>query len=83
VRSSSPRPVVSPVSNAPSSSILENVLERGRGRARVFVRDIDAVDVHMLISSFCFFRINNRLYVRREFWTEILSSRNDARCIAR
>jgi hypothetical protein len=39
--------------------MLENVLERGRDEG-VFVREIDALDVHMLISSFCFFRINNR-----------------------
>jgi AcrR family transcriptional regulator len=43
----------------PIIKMLENVLERGRDEG-VFVREIDALDVHMLISSFCFFRINNR-----------------------
>jgi hypothetical protein len=43
----------------PAIQILENVLKRGR-ESGVFLRDVDAVDVHMLISSFCFFRINNR-----------------------
>lgn len=43
----------------PSIRILESVLERGKAEG-VFVRDIDVLDVHMLISSFCFFRINNR-----------------------
>jgi hypothetical protein len=26
----------------------------------VFVRDVDAIDVHMLISAYCFFRMSNR-----------------------
>jgi AcrR family transcriptional regulator len=43
----------------PGIKILEQVLERGRAEG-VFFRDVDALDVHMLISSFCFFRINNR-----------------------
>jgi TetR/AcrR family transcriptional regulator len=43
----------------PGIKMLEQVLERGRADG-VFQREIDALDVHMLISSFCFFRINNR-----------------------
>ncbi|SOC48226.1 TetR family transcriptional regulator [Rhizobium subbaraonis] len=35
------------------------VLERGRGEG-IFRRDVDAVDLHMLISAFCFFRVSNR-----------------------
>ncbi len=34
---------------------------RDRGRASgVFLRPADAIDVHMLISAFCFFRVSNR-----------------------
>lgn len=43
----------------PIIKMFGQVLERGRADG-VFQRDIDAVDLHMLISSFCFFRINNR-----------------------
>ena len=43
----------------PIIKMFGQVLERGRADG-VFKRDIDAVDLHMLISSFCFFRINNR-----------------------
>ncbi|HUV57492.1 MAG TPA: TetR/AcrR family transcriptional regulator [Acidimicrobiales bacterium] len=43
----------------PIIKMFGQVLERGRADG-VFRRDIDAVDLHMLISSFCFFRINNR-----------------------
>ncbi|YCI06105.1 TetR family transcriptional regulator (plasmid) [Ensifer sp. D2-11] len=38
---------------------IEEILDRGR-REGVFRRDIDAVDLHMLISAFCFFRVSNR-----------------------
>jgi TetR/AcrR family transcriptional regulator len=42
------------------------VLERGKAEG-VFLRDIDVLDVHMLISSFCFFRINNRFTFAASF----------------
>lgn len=38
---------------------IDEILDRGR-REGVFRRDIDAVDLHMLISAFCFFRVSNR-----------------------
>lgn len=38
---------------------IGEVLERGR-REGIFRADVDAVDVHMLISAFCFFRVSNR-----------------------
>ena len=44
---------------APAVELLERLLARGR-EAGMFRADVDAVDVHMLISSFCFFRVPNR-----------------------
>jgi Transcriptional regulator len=38
---------------------IADILERGR-KEGVFRREIDAVDLHMLISAFCFFRVSNR-----------------------
>ena len=38
---------------------IADILERGR-REGVFRRDVDAIDLHMLISAFCFFRVSNR-----------------------
>lgn len=38
---------------------LTGILERGR-RAGVFRSGIDAVDLHLMISAFCFFRVSNR-----------------------
>ena len=39
--------------------VLRDILDRGR-RQGVFHGAVDAIDVHMLISSFCFFRISNQ-----------------------
>lgn len=38
---------------------LEDILDRGR-KDGSFRRDIDPIDLHMLISAFCFFRVSNR-----------------------
>jgi AcrR family transcriptional regulator len=45
--------------NSPAIELIGRILERGRAEG-IFRRDIDAVDVHMLISSFCVFRVANR-----------------------
>jgi hypothetical protein len=39
--------------------VLTGILERGRADG-VFRADVDALDVHMVISAFCVFRIANR-----------------------
>jgi len=43
----------------PVIKMLQQALDQGRLEG-AFRRDIDVFDVHMLISSFCFFRINNQ-----------------------
>src|SRR3954454_13893666 len=43
----------------PALDILGRILARGRGEG-VFTRDVDAVDVHMMISAFCVFRVANQ-----------------------
>ncbi len=45
--------------NSPAIELIGRILERGRAEG-IFRRDVDAVDVHMLISSFCVFRVANR-----------------------
>jgi len=45
--------------NAPAVERIARILERGRA-ADVFRTDVDAVDLHMLISSYCVFRVANR-----------------------
>jgi AcrR family transcriptional regulator len=44
---------------SPAIDLLARILERGRADG-VFRRDIDAVDLHMMISAFCVFRVANR-----------------------
>lgn len=45
--------------NVTAIQTLDGILQRGR-RAGIFRADIDPVDLHMLISAFCFFRVSNR-----------------------
>jgi AcrR family transcriptional regulator len=45
--------------NMPAVRRLGTLLERGH-RQGVFRGDVDAVDVHAMISSFCFFRVANQ-----------------------
>ena len=45
--------------NMPAIDIIGRILERGRAEG-VFRRSADAIDVHMMISSFCIFRVANR-----------------------
>jgi AcrR family transcriptional regulator len=40
-------------------SLLDGIIRRGRKHG-VFRSDIDAIDVHMMISAFCVFRVANR-----------------------
>ena len=45
--------------NTPAVSVTASILRRGYA-AGVFLRQAEPVDVHMIISSFCFFRVANR-----------------------
>jgi AcrR family transcriptional regulator len=53
---------------------LAKILERGV-RQGVFRADVDAVDVHMAISSLCFFRVANRYTFKALFKRDLLSPR--------
>jgi AcrR family transcriptional regulator len=44
---------------SPAIDVLARILERGRAEG-VFRQDVDAVDLHMMISAFCVFRVANR-----------------------
>jgi AcrR family transcriptional regulator len=45
--------------NTPVLDLIARILDRGRTEG-VFRREIDAVDLHMVISSYCVFRVANR-----------------------
>jgi AcrR family transcriptional regulator len=51
-------PVLSGLAN-PAVDVLGGILERGRA-VGLFRDDVDALDVHVLVSSFCVFRVANR-----------------------
>jgi AcrR family transcriptional regulator len=45
--------------NSPAIKLIEQILKRGQAEG-VFRGDVDAFDVHLAISAYCFFRIANR-----------------------
>ena len=45
--------------NVPAIDLIARILERGYGTG-AFVRRVDAIDLHMMISAFCVFRISNQ-----------------------
>ncbi|MDQ7904824.1 TetR/AcrR family transcriptional regulator [Phytohabitans sp. ZYX-F-186] len=45
--------------NTPAIQLIQGILERGHTTG-VFHRDADAIDIHMMISAYCFFRVANR-----------------------
>ncbi|MGW4228901.1 TetR family transcriptional regulator [Streptomyces sp. NPDC004980] len=45
--------------SSPAIDVLTRILDTGRASG-LFTADVDAVDLHAMISSFCFFRIANR-----------------------
>jgi AcrR family transcriptional regulator len=45
--------------NSPAIELIERIVARGR-RDGSFSRDVEAVDLHMMISAFCVFRVANR-----------------------
>lgn len=52
--------------NHPAIALIERILDRGHAE-QVFRRDVDPIDVHMMISSFCVFRVANRHTFRTLF----------------
>lgn len=43
----------------PAKDVLDEILERGRA-AGLFRADVDAIDVHLVISAYCVFQVANR-----------------------
>ncbi|GAA2853535.1 TetR family transcriptional regulator [Actinoplanes cyaneus] len=56
---------------APALDVLTRIMERGRA-AGLFRDDLDALDVHMIISGFCVFRGANRYTFRAIFERDLL-----------
>jgi AcrR family transcriptional regulator len=45
--------------NVPAIDLIARILERGYASG-AFVRRVDAIDLHMMISAFCVFRVSNQ-----------------------
>lgn len=56
---------------APALDVLTRIMERGRATG-LFREDLDALDVHMIISGFCVFRGANRYTFRAIFDRDLL-----------
>ncbi|MEV8390525.1 MULTISPECIES: TetR/AcrR family transcriptional regulator [unclassified Streptomyces] len=61
---------------SPAIEVIGRILEAGYEQG-VFTADVDAVDVHVMISSFCFFRVSNRHTFRALFGRDLTEP---ARC---
>ncbi len=60
-----PRPII---------PLLQKLLKAGRAQGTV-KREMDAKDVHMFISSLCFFRVNNRFTFDANFGRDLMSAK--------
>jgi AcrR family transcriptional regulator len=59
--------------NSPVIDLIARILDRGRESGE-FRRDVDPLDLHMLISSYCVFRVANRYTFRAIFDLDLGSS---------
>jgi AcrR family transcriptional regulator len=59
--------------NAPALAVAERILQRGYA-AGAFRRAATAIDVHLLISAYCFFRVSNRHTFGAIFGIDLLDS---------
>lgn len=57
----------------PALTVIESILARGYASGD-FRRQADAIDIHMVISSFCFFRVSNRHTFGAIFGVDMLDS---------
>ena len=59
--------------NTPAVSVLARILDRGYATG-AFTRRVEAIDVHLVISAFCFFRMSNRYTFGAIFGVDMLDA---------
>ena len=59
--------------NSPVVSVIASILERGYASG-AFRRQAEAIDIHLMISSFCFFRMSNRYSFGAIFGVDLLDA---------
>ena len=64
--------------NSSAVELLEKVLETGRATGE-FTAEIDALELHLMITALCFFRVSNRASVKVVFGYDMGSRRNRRR----
>jgi AcrR family transcriptional regulator len=64
--------------NSSAMKTIRNIIERGVA-AKVFREDIDPFDLHLMISSLCFFRVSNRHTFAMAFGRDPAGPRSRAR----
>jgi AcrR family transcriptional regulator len=64
--------------NTTAVTVTAKILARGYEEG-VFSRQVDALDVHMIISAFCFFRVANRHTFRTLFGRDLLDGEHRGR----
>jgi TetR/AcrR family transcriptional regulator len=57
--------------NSPVVSVIASILARGYATG-AFLRQAEAIDIHLMISSFCFFRMSNRYSFGAIFGVDLL-----------
>ncbi len=57
---------------------IQGLLERGRATGQ-FRAEVDALDLHLLITSFCFFRVSNRATLETAFGQKLGTPKTRAR----
>ena len=53
--------------------MIASILERGYATG-AFLRQAEAIDIHLMISSFCFFRMSNRYSFGAIFGVDLLDA---------
>ena len=59
--------------NSPVVAVIAGILERGYASG-AFLRQAEAIDIHLMISSFCFFRMSNRYSFGAIFGVDLLDT---------
>jgi AcrR family transcriptional regulator len=62
-----------PTLNSPVVAVIAGILQRGYATG-VFLRQAEAIDIHLMISSFCFFRMSNRYSFGAIFGVDLLDT---------
>lgn len=64
--------------NSPVIALIQSILDRGRAEG-VITRDVTAIEVHVMMSALCFFRVANQPTIKTIFDYDMTSAANRER----